>query len=265
MHPIFRSKQRVGSDSSTKARLGLVSKSTSPLSTIRTRTKSTIPYRTSLSSRIESLFSTSERRAKHKIKSVVRRIEHMRRHRGTKIFKRYHDDFDNNPDTLKFKKLCIALMEFTSSKHLSSHVQCYASSEVIRLVVGDPAIRTSMQECRFADGIISANVEGSETMICQRRARLSFDDSSLQVHNLWTGLLLLRLSSPPITDEVSRYAQLNYEAFRDSMTYVCCLLHFIMIKFDALSIEIPTSHFWLRVTCAAHWSFYWKKIISAAS
>ncbi len=99
----------------------------------------------------------------------------------------------------------------------SSHQRDYASNEVVRLVVSDPAVRRFM--AKFACGHLLENVEGSDMIPCQLRVRLSFDESSLPVHNLWSGLILHH----SIEDKGLQYMQFNYEAFRNSLMYVCCL------------------------------------------
>ncbi len=98
-------------------------------------------------------------------------------------------------------------------------LQDYAWNEVIRLVVSDPAIRRIMAECNLASGHLLSN-NRYDDRICQRRARLSVGDSSLGVHIVWSGLLLLRSQSPPSVDKVLQYMQSNYQALRDSLMSV---------------------------------------------
>ncbi len=156
MNRSFPSNRR-GSNLSTSKAHAPASNPTFPPSSIRTVVASKGPLislRNSLTSRFESLFTTSDQTSKRKIEAIVQHIAHYRRHHETKIFERGTSDASLLTDYHKFRKRCIILMEYTtefvtssflavlanpirSLKGLSSHLQDYASNEVIKLAISD--------------------------------------------------------------------------------------------------------------------------------
>ncbi len=127
------------------------------------------PLIQSMASRFESLLSAPNRR-KRNVESVVLKIEQTRRHHETKIFERCYTD------AVRCEKLCSTLARYLrfasfsplvdfadfilSSKDISPDLQDYASNEVVRLVVTDPVVRRSMDNCHFADELLLGNPKG---------------------------------------------------------------------------------------------------------
>ncbi len=167
----FRDRRQRGpnaptSETTPKGRRGSPSKSNSPPSSRRFETpKGTLTsQRTSLTTRIESFFTTPHRQ-EHDIESVVLKIEWARRHHKTKIFERQAPCVLSYADTMKYEKLCGTLLEYLEvciirfthrfcslnlkleAILISPQLQDYASSEVIRIVIAAPVIRRTMNIC----------------------------------------------------------------------------------------------------------------------
>jgi len=96
-----------------------------------------------------------------------------------------------------------------------------------------------MGVCFSAFSLHLDEIEDYETT-CQRRVRLSLDDASLRVHNLWSGLLRLHSRFPPNVVEVPQYMQSNYDALGDSLSDP--VFSFLAARYLCLALEhiLPT-------------------------
>ncbi|KLO06567.1 hypothetical protein SCHPADRAFT_945993 [Schizopora paradoxa] len=172
--------------------------------------------RGSILTRVKAMSNFAGDGGKRDVESVVKKIEQIRRHGETTIFERHADTSISLSDAeiAKLKSLCQKLLQLSGSRYATER---YACEEMIRLSIEDPRVHLFLKERK----LYPSDSPSFTTRTCCDHARLTIEDASVKVHELWSGLFQISRGlidgSAQSNDTMAKYLKNKNSLFLDSL------------------------------------------------